>query len=133
MGIDLDRQEYMRQLGQVAAQAWQDPAFKQRLIENPNAVLAEQGIKRPAWVPTDAEIKIVENTEKVYYIIENPSAVLAEQGIKRPASVPSDAEIKRVKNTGKVYHIVLPIGPGEAELSDADLAKVAGGAGGEWC
>jgi hypothetical protein len=32
----------------VIARAWQDPAFKQKLVSNPTAALADEGIQVPA-------------------------------------------------------------------------------------
>ena len=50
------RQEYAKKYGQIVAKAWADEAFKQRLLENPTAVLKEQGIELPAGT----EAKVVE-------------------------------------------------------------------------
>lgn len=47
-----------RKLGRLIAKAWSDPAFKERLIEEPKTVLAEEGIETPEWL----SIEVVENT-----------------------------------------------------------------------
>jgi hypothetical protein len=44
------QQERAKQWGQVVARAWSDEAFKQRLLADPAAALAEQGIAVPAGV-----------------------------------------------------------------------------------
>jgi hypothetical protein len=54
----------MTQHAQVVAQAWLDPAFKARLLESPAAALREQGIT----VPTSAEVRVVEDTDRVVYV-----------------------------------------------------------------
>lgn len=48
----------------IIAKAWSDPAFKQRLIKEPQIVLKENGIE----VPAGMEYKITENTEKTVYL-----------------------------------------------------------------
>jgi len=55
--------EYAQKYHQVMAQAWEDPAFKQRLLASPTAVLQERGIA----VPAGREVKVVENTDQVAY------------------------------------------------------------------
>jgi len=54
-----------RWYGQLVAMAWVDPAFKQRLLESPAVVFAEQGID----VPTGVEPRVVENTDRVHYMV----------------------------------------------------------------
>ena len=58
-------------------------------------------------------------------LLANPSAVLKEQGLEVPAGV----QIRMVENTDQVVHLTLPAKPREGELSDAELAGVAGGWG----
>lgn len=55
--------------------------------------------------------------------VADPKGVLAEEGIL----VSDEVELKVVEDTAKVVHLVLPL-EASGELSDADLAKVAGGA-----
>jgi len=57
-----------RQLGRVVAQAWRDEAFKQRLLANPQAALAEHGMT----VPEGHEVRVVEATERVHYLVLPP-------------------------------------------------------------
>src|SRR3954464_5892590 len=45
--------------GKIVAEAWQDEAFKKRLIADPSAVLKEIGINVPAGV----QLRVVENTD----------------------------------------------------------------------
>lgn len=52
------------QQAQVVAQAWLDPAFKARLLASPAATLREQGID----VPASAEVRVVEDTDRVVYV-----------------------------------------------------------------
>jgi nitrile hydratase alpha subunit len=49
---------------QVVARAWTDPAFKQRLLDDGNAAIAEFGINMG-----DAKLTVVENTDTVQNVI----------------------------------------------------------------
>jgi hypothetical protein len=78
--------------GQIVARAWQDQAFKKRLLADPAAVLCEHAVE----VPRGVQVQVVENTDQVCYL-------------------------------------TLPKKPSAAELSEAELAQVAGGAAAiEW-
>jgi|SwirhisoilCB1_FD_contig_31_17859603_length_421_multi_6_in_0_out_0_1 hypothetical protein len=54
----------VKRWAQLVAQAWSDDKLKQRLIQNPAAVMREHGIS----VPQGVELKVVENTDKVNYL-----------------------------------------------------------------
>jgi len=56
-------------------------------------------------------------------LLENPAAVLKERGI----AVPEGVQIKVIEDTEKVEHLVIPTAPAEGELSEQELASVAGG------
>ena len=60
-----EHQDQAKQHGQLVAAAWADPAFKQRLLESPATVLAEQGID----VQEGVELRVVENTERTTYFV----------------------------------------------------------------
>jgi PE family/Nitrile hydratase, alpha chain len=59
----MDNQE-SEKFAQIIARAWQEEAFKQRLIDNPNAVLEENGI----IVPHGITIRVLENTPDVCFL-----------------------------------------------------------------
>lgn len=61
-------QEYAKQYGQVVAKAWADDDFKTRLLQDPAAVLSEEGLPLPQGI----EIRAVENTDKVLYLTLPP-------------------------------------------------------------
>ena len=54
-------------------------------------------------------------------ILADPAATLKAEGVELPTGV----SVKALENTDKVLHLVIPARP--IELSDEDLAKVAGG------
>lgn len=58
-------EEQMRQYSQIVAKCWADSDFKARLLADPNAALAAEGIA----VPEGMELRIVENTPSLTYIV----------------------------------------------------------------
>ena len=57
-------EQQINQWGQIVAKAWQDDAFKKRLLVNPSAVLKEQGLEVSAGV----QVRVVENTDQVIHL-----------------------------------------------------------------
>jgi hypothetical protein len=53
------------QHAKVIARAMQDPDFKKRLIKNPHAVLAAEGVA----VKEGVKLKVVENTASVHHVV----------------------------------------------------------------
>ena len=60
--------ETTKKWSQLVAQAWADQKLKQRLLDDPKAVLREQGIKVLAGV----EVRVVEPTDKLLYFVLPP-------------------------------------------------------------
>lgn len=56
-------------------------------------------------------------------LVADATAVLKEEGVVIPQSV----EVRAVEDTETVIHIVIPSKPTAVELSDDELASVAGG------
>ena len=56
-------------------------------------------------------------------LMDDPAKVLAERGI----AVPQGTQVKIIENTANVTHLVIPTKPAEGELSEEELAGVAGG------
>lgn len=67
----------------MIARVWSDDAFKQRLIAEPNTVLAGEGFP----VPPGVEIRIVENTDSVTYVTlpAPPSEELTDDALEAVA------------------------------------------------
>lgn len=66
----------------IVAMAWHDPAFKAKLLADPNAILEEAGIR----VPPGVRVKVVENSASVFHLVLPP----------KPTSELSDAALDRV-------------------------------------
>lgn len=71
--------EQGKRLGQILAKAWKDAAFKQRLLQDATTIFKEEGLLTPEGL----EIKVVENTEKVFHLVlpwePDASKLTAEQ------------------------------------------------------
>jgi hypothetical protein len=57
-------QENVKKWSELVARAWADERLKQRLLKEPAAVLREHGIE----VPAGMELRVVENTDKIFYL-----------------------------------------------------------------
>ena len=75
---------------QVIAQALVDPAFRDRLMADPKAVMAEKGLE----IPTDIQINVVKETPNTYYLVL-PSLDLPQSG-----SGLTDAQLEAVVGGG---------------------------------
>jgi hypothetical protein len=62
---DPQQQERAKQWGQVVARAWSDEAFKQRLLSDPKAVLAEAGLP----VPPSLTVQVHEATPSHLHLV----------------------------------------------------------------
>ena len=51
--------------GQVVAQAWSDDSYKQRLLADPAAVMAEQGLTPPAG----KQVRVIEDTADTVNVV----------------------------------------------------------------
>ena len=81
--------EYAKQYGRLVARAWSDEAFRQRLLAEPAAVLAEQGIDFPPGL----EVRLHEDTPTLVHLTlpppsEDPSAERPDQAPLAPAAQP---------------------------------------------
>ena len=57
-------------------------------------------------------------------LIKDPKGILQRQ---LNTSFPENMQVKTVLETANTAYVVIPHAPGEGELDDADLEKVAGG------
>jgi hypothetical protein len=70
----MNQEKQGEKMGQVIAKAWADDAFKQRLLNDPAAVLKEEGVE----IPEGVEVRVVENTDKIFYLLLPPRPLGAE-------------------------------------------------------
>jgi nitrile hydratase len=131
----------------VVARAWVDPAYKQRLLENGTAAIAELGYSGEQG----ADIRVVENTAKVHNVLVctlcscypwpvlglppvwyksapyrsrtviDPRGVLREFGTE----IPADVEVRVWDSTAEQRYFVLPERPaGTDHLAEEELASL---------
>ncbi len=131
----------------VVARAWLDAAYKQRLLDNGTAAIAEFGFVGPEG----SEMVILENTSSIHNVVvctlcscypwpvlglppswyksfayrsrvvREPRAVLREMGLDLPETV----EVRVWDSNSDVRYMVLPQQPkGTAALTEAELAAL---------
>jgi nitrile hydratase len=129
----------------VVARAWTDPAYKQRLMADATAAIAELGYRGLQG----ENMVVVENTAEVHNIIvctlcscypwpvlglppiwyksapyrsrvvKDPRGVLAEFGV----ALPAETEVRVWDSTAEIRYMVLPVRPASAAgQSEAELA-----------
>jgi hypothetical protein len=74
MDNQMGEQDFSKKLGQIAARAWSDDAFKKRLMAEPAAVAAEYGMP----LPPGLQLRVVEDTPTVRHFILPPGPRVAE-------------------------------------------------------
>jgi len=76
--------EWEKKWGQIVAKAWDDAAFKKRVLADPAAVLKEHGLELPEGI----QIKVLEDSDKVVHLtipLEPRSEELSEADLKQVA------------------------------------------------
>jgi hypothetical protein len=86
MAQDPQQHERAKQWGQVVARAWSDDAFKQRLLSDPQAVLAEAGLP----VPPNVTLQVHEATPTDLHLVLPPPPP------RREGDKLSEADLDRV-------------------------------------
>ncbi|SDL52860.1 NHLP leader peptide domain-containing protein [Maridesulfovibrio ferrireducens] len=77
--------EQQKQWAKIVAKAWADEDYKQRLLNDPTAVMKEEGIE----VPEGVKFKCVEATEKQAWLVlpPRPGKGCIEAGEERLAAI----------------------------------------------
>ena len=150
--IDLIVETYETKIGprngaRVVARAWSDPDFKQRLLTDATAAIAELGFSGVQG----EDMVVVENTDTVHNIVvctlcscypwptlglppvwykaapyrakvvKDPRGVLTEFGV----SLPEETEIRVWDSNAELRYLVLPMRPaGTESLGEDDLAAL---------
>ena len=131
----------------VVARAWTDPAFKQRLLKNGTATIAELGYSGEQG----ADIRVVENTPQVHNLVVctlcscypwpvlglppvwyksapyRSRAVIDPRGVLREfgTELAEDVEVRVWDSTAEERYLVLPERPvGTEKLSEDELAAL---------
>jgi Nitrile hydratase, alpha chain len=69
--------------GKVVARAWRDPAFKAKLMADPQGILKDAGIT----VPAGATVTVLENTATHFHLVlpPKPTDALSDDALDRVA------------------------------------------------
>ena len=118
----------------MVARAWADPAFKARLLSDPEAALAELGYSLPETTP---KLDVVENTDVVHHLVVctlcscypgtcwdgprtgtrawpiAPAPVVDPRGVVREfgLELSDDMEVRVLDSTADLRYLVLPRRP----------------------
>lgn len=126
-----DKKQNPIKYGEVIAKCWEDEAYKNRFIEDPESVLSEAGFV----VEEGVTYKVIEQPKLVKYIVL--PHVEAKEGVQTIAKgllnasenkdviIPEGAEIRIIQNTEDTRYLILPVSP--KSLTEAELKMVAGG------
>jgi Nitrile hydratase, alpha chain len=115
-------------LAMVVARAWRDPAYRDRLVDTPRAVLAEEGLELPA----DVDVEVLQDTPAVKYInlARNTADAASVAGVLTGLiPVPEGGEIRLVQSTPAKRFLVIPTMPEGLDsnvTSDSVLTTKAG-------
>ena len=132
----------------VVARAWADSAFKELLLSDPEAALAEMGYRLPSTTP---KLEVVENTGDVHHLVVctlcscyprnllgrppdwykslayRSRAVIDPRGVMREfgLDLPGEVEVRVLDSTADLRYLVLPRRPEGAEgMNEAELAEL---------
>jgi nitrile hydratase len=131
----------------MVARAWVDPAYKERLLNDPKAACAEMGVDATSLT----EFVVLENTEKIHNLVVctlcscyprpilgrppdwyksfayrsravvEPRAVMREFGTE----LPDEVEVRVFDSSADMRYLVLPLRPPDtAALSEEELAEL---------
>ena len=72
--------DQQKKWAKIVAKSWADEDYKKRLLSMPMEILKKEGME----LPSGLEVRVVENTDNVYYLVlpEKPSEseISAEEG-----------------------------------------------------
>jgi len=119
-------------VAEVVSRAWHDTAYRERLIADPKATLADAGLN----VADAVSVTVVEDTDELRHL-----AVPADAGedqvadligrIARMLPLPEGNELRVLQSTASEMYLVLPADPDAGNpLSADDLKSVVGGLNG---
>jgi len=114
----------------VVARAWEDEAFKIRLLADPTSVCRDEGMD----FQEDMTIDIREDTPNSTHVVlpaEDWDESIDQLGelIKASLPLPTNHSLILLQNQDTLSHLVLPVNPRDVnvELTDEDLEALAAG------
>ena len=126
-----DKKQNAVKYGEIVAKCWEDEAYRNRFIQDPEDVLTEAGF----IVDEGVTYKVIEQPKLVKYVVlPSEDAKGAVQTIakgflnaaeRKDTIIPEGAEVRIIQNTEDTHYLVLPASP--KSLTAAELALAAGG------
>jgi hypothetical protein len=117
------QQDITKKYGQLVAKAWEDPAFKQRLMERPTEVFRSEGIPIPKG--TEFVAKAVDDDDAKFCGFATPRYNEKDEPVGEFDRLLDLHDIVQGKVDGVLY-FALPPKPQEGDFADEQLAEVAG-------
>ncbi len=110
----------------AAARSWRDPEYRARLVAEPKAVLADEGLELEDYV----EVRVLEDTETLKYLpLTRGTADAAEalDAIRPFIPLAEGCELRIVQSTERLRYLVLPTMSGNVTpaVSERELARAA--------
>ena len=121
-------------MAEMIARCWQDAAFADEFAKDPVTKLKEHGMQ----IPDSKKVAVFRSNENVTYMGLSHSMTredylrFAQTQFEALLPLPEGREIRLVQSTPNYMPIVIPAPPKSfqsGELSEAELASVAGGGG----
>lgn len=80
----MKQEDFQKKWAKVISKAWIDPAFKKKLLENPESTLATEGIS----ISQDYHVEIHREEEKIIHLTlpEKPKGELSEEKLLKVAA-----------------------------------------------
>lgn len=121
-------------MAEMIARCWQDPAFAEEFSADPISKLKEAGMD----IPPNKKVKVFRSTPDIIYMglshnmDANDYYKIAATQFEPLLPLAEGREVRLVQSTPNYMPIIVPPAPKTfeaGELSDAELASVAGGGG----
>jgi len=113
------KQDNAAAYGKIVAKAWRDPAFKAKLLADPQAILKDAGVAVPAGVT----VKVVENSASLFHLVlpPKPTGEISDEDLDRVAGGSSGGEHRQTLNQTNAT-MTEQIRSGQGDLAQAALA-----------
>jgi hypothetical protein len=127
--MDGDRERVIK--AEVIATAWKDVQYKERLKNQPRAVLTEAGID----VPKGVNVNVLENCPNQVYVVLQRAEIFEQtrdrflKSLNWMLPLPPGVRLDMVQDTATDRYMVIPQAPDISHMSDEQVLTAAGGVG----
>ena len=116
--------------GEIISKCWEDEAYREEFIRDPESVMLEKGIELEEGIT----YKVIQAPKLVEYFvlpydnvrepIQNFAKFLLNKAEQSDKIVPEGFEYRIIQNTEDVHYLILPASP--KTLTAAELAQISG-------